>query len=65
MKLKQHKFLGPLKVVYLSLITTISNSMLTETIKNQKTCLYVTLQDLKLITRHPAMRFKVVCRMSI
>ena len=45
------------KIVYLSLITTAPNSILNEIQKIQKH-FYGTLQNLKLITRHSAIRLK-------
>ena len=49
--------LGISKIVCLSLITTVQNSVLNEIPKIQKT-FYGTLQNLKLFTRHSAIRLK-------
>ena len=51
------KALGISKIVYLSLITTVTNSILNEIQKIQKAFL-CTLQNLKLIKRHSAIRLK-------
>ena len=51
------KTLGTSKIVYLSLIATVPNSTLNE-IKKFRKPFYGTLQNLKLTTRHSAIRWK-------
>ena len=52
------KTLGISKIVNLCLITTVPNSILNEIQKIQKAFLWYSLQNLKLITRHSAIRLK-------